>query len=542
MISIDLCGHLDVRHDAKSVPIVSSRKTRALLGFLVLSNSPQRRDRLCELFWEIPDDPRGALRWSLSKLRPLVNEETATHLIADRERVRVEVDAIDVDIHRAGRAADDEAADARRLVGAWEDIQEILLSDCELANHRDYMTWLGRERDAADRLRARLAERLLLEDKLPPAQRPLWADRWLDHAPFDRMAAGLAVRTRRDLGMESEASSLEAELRASFAAAQLGEPFFDMVPSIAQEASRREESSHPGLPGPPQEIGSAHPDSVPTQRVRFVAARDGACIAWASVGAEEHPPLVKAANWLSHLELDWEAPIWSPLFRNLACDHQLVRYDERGCGLSDWDVKDLSLETFVSDLEIVVDAAGLDRFPLLGISQGAAVSIEYAVRHPDRLSQLILFGGYPVGWRHTATPEEVREREAIMVLTERGWGRRDPIYRRLFSQTFMPDATTVELNWFDDFQRRTCSPENAIRFLEAFAVLDVRDRLEQIQVPTLVIHSRGDHRIPLATGRGLAARIPNAEFVSLESNNHLLIGREPASATFVEAVRAHLRK
>jgi pimeloyl-ACP methyl ester carboxylesterase len=268
-----------------------------------------------------------------------------------------------------------------------------------------------------------------------------------------------------------------------------------------------------------------------------VQAADRTSLAWASVGDVGKPPLVKAANWLSHLELDWEAPIWSPLFRDLARTFHFVRYDERGCGLSDWDVPEISFETFVTDLEMVVDAAGLERFPLLGISQGASVSIEYAARHPDRVSHLILFGGYPVGWRHTATADEMGEREAVMVLTRAGWGRADPSYRRLFSQTFMPGATDAELRWFDEFQRRTTSPRNAVRFLEAFSTIDVRKRLEALSVPTLVIHSRGDLRIPVATGRELATRIPGAQFVGLDSNNHLLLGREPASATFLQAVR-----
>ncbi|MGB0133968.1 alpha/beta fold hydrolase, partial [Dokdonella sp.] len=229
-----------------------------------------------------------------------------------------------------------------------------------------------------------------------------------------------------------------------------------------------------------------------------------------------------------------------PLFRDLAQHRRLVRYDERGCGLSDWEVAEISFETFVTDLEAVVDAAGLERFPLLGISQGASVSIEYAARHPERVSHLILFGGYAAGWRHVATPEETREREAIMVLTEAGWGRDDPAYRHLFSQSFMPSATIEELTWFDDFQRRTTSPKNAVRFLEAFSRIDVRQRLSDLQVPTLVIHSRGDQRIPFGTGRELATAIPDAEFVGLDSPNHLLLGREPASQAFLASVRGFL--
>ncbi len=273
------------------------------------------------------------------------------------------------------------------------------------------------------------------------------------------------------------------------------------------------------------------------QAVRFCKASDGTKLAWAKVGAENRqPPLVKAANWLTHLELDWEAPIWSPLYRALAQRRCLVRYDERGCGLSDWNVPEISFETFVTDLEAVVDAAGLERFPLLGISQGASVSIEYAARHPERVTHLILFGGYAAGWRHTASAEEAREREAVMVLTEAGWGRDDPSYRHIFSQTFMPTATADELSWFDEFQRRTTSPQNAVRFLQAFAEIDVRNRLSTLAVPTLILHSNGDKRIPVRTGTELAAEIPNAQFIGLESNNHLLLGRETASKEFIKAI------
>jgi pimeloyl-ACP methyl ester carboxylesterase len=278
------------------------------------------------------------------------------------------------------------------------------------------------------------------------------------------------------------------------------------------------------------------------QDIRFVRARDGAYLACAAVGQMSAPPLVKAANWLSHLELDWEAPIWSPLFRDLAGHHRFIRYDERGCGLSDWRVSEISFESFVTDLEAVVDAAGLDRFPLLGVSQGASVAIEYAARHPHRVSHLILLGGYDAGWRHGATPAETREREAMMVLAEAAWGRDEPGYRRLFSQTFMPSATKGELTWFAEFQRRTTSPKNAARLLDAFSRIDVRHRLADVRVPTLVLHSRDDQRIPHSTGRRLAATIPGAEFVTLESPNHLLLGFEPAARELLAAIRHFLSR
>jgi pimeloyl-ACP methyl ester carboxylesterase len=276
-------------------------------------------------------------------------------------------------------------------------------------------------------------------------------------------------------------------------------------------------------------------DLLMQQKISFCEAHDGVRLAYASVG--EGPPIIKAANWLTHIEHDWDAPIWSPLFRNLAKDHQVIRYDERGNGLSDWDVEDISFESFVTDLEAVVEASGIKKFTLLGISQGAAVSIEYAIRHPDRVAQLILFGGYDSGWRINATADEIREREAIMTLTETGWGRDNPAYRQIFSSTFMPSANAEELTWFNEFQRLTTSPENAVRFLSVFGDIDVRERLSQLIVPTLVLHSEGDSRIPLQVGQSLAAKIPSAEFVGLNSDGHLLLGREPASKEFVERIK-----
>jgi pimeloyl-ACP methyl ester carboxylesterase len=259
------------------------------------------------------------------------------------------------------------------------------------------------------------------------------------------------------------------------------------------------------------------------------------------MGSVSNPPLLITANWLSHLELDWDAPFWMPLFRDLAKNFHIVRYDGRGYGVSTWDAPDIGLDAFVADLRTVADAAGLERFALLGISPGAAVSIEFAARHPERVSHLILCGSYVAGWRHIESAEEAREREAILLLAEAGWARNNRTYRTLFSHGFLPNATAAEKRWFDDFQRRTTSAKNAMRLLDAFTSFDVRERLPQLTTPTLVIHSRGDTRVPVATARETAKQIPGAELLELASNNHLLLGREPAAADFLRAVRRFLK-
>jgi pimeloyl-ACP methyl ester carboxylesterase len=210
--------------------------------------------------------------------------------------------------------------------------------------------------------------------------------------------------------------------------------------------------------------------------------------------------------------------------------------------LSDWETDDLSFDAFVEDLEVIADALKLDRFPLLGISQGAAVCIEYATRHPERVSALILMSGYAAGWRLHATPEEQARREAVLTLTKVGWGADNPAYRHIFSKTFMPDARPEDLVWFDEFQRLTTSPENAARFQDAFGYIDVRHRLAKVAAPTIVFHSKFDQRIPFEYGRALASGIPDAEFVALESANHILVESEPALKVFSELTRQFLQE
>jgi pimeloyl-ACP methyl ester carboxylesterase len=275
------------------------------------------------------------------------------------------------------------------------------------------------------------------------------------------------------------------------------------------------------------------------QEVRFCTAPDGVRIAWASTG--RGPPLVKAANWLNHLEFDLRSPVWRHWLSGLSATHRLIRYDERGCGLSDWDVPDFSLEHWVQDLEAVVEASGVERFPLLGISQGGPVAITYAVRHPERVTHLILYGIYARGWAHRGlSPEALAREEALITLTRSGWGQDTPAYRQLFSGLFVPDANEEELKWFNELQRISTSPENAVRFQRAFAEIDVSDLLPQVSVPTLLLHVRNDARIPFAEGRRIAGLIPGCRFVALEGRNHVLLGREPAWRAFLDEVRRFL--
>ena len=262
--------------------------------------------------------------------------------------------------------------------------------------------------------------------------------------------------------------------------------------------------------------GVAAPNAVDLrQEIRFCTAPDGVQLAYSKIG--QGPPLMKTGNWMTHLEYDLESPIWRHLYRELAKDHTLVRYDARGNGLSDRTVDEISFDAFVRDLEAVADAADVTRFTLLGISQGCAVSIAYAVRHPERVSHLILYGGFALGWNKRVRSADQKEEDAALVTLMRlGWGKENPAFRQLFTSQFMPGATKEQADWFNELERITVSGDVAARIFEAVGEIDVTAMLPQVSVPTLVLHARDDARVPFEAGRRMAAGIPGARFVTLE--------------------------
>jgi pimeloyl-ACP methyl ester carboxylesterase len=277
-----------------------------------------------------------------------------------------------------------------------------------------------------------------------------------------------------------------------------------------------------------------------TQEIKYCRAPDGVRLAYAVAGSG--PPLVKTANWMNHVEYDWESPTFRHLFLDLARDFTLLRYDARGNGLSDWDVDEVSLDAWVKDLEAVAAAAGLDRFPLFAMSQGCAISVAFAVRHPERVSHLILYGGFARGAYKRAKNElELQKAKALASLIRTGWGDDSPVYRQLFSSLFMPNATHEQLEKFAERQRVTTTAECAYRFYEATRSLDVTDLLPRVTAPTLVMHVRGDLVQPFEAGRELAAGIPGARFVALQGQNHMPLPQDPATERILEEIRLFLK-
>src|SRR5581483_729399 len=233
----------------------------------------------------------------------------------------------------------------------------------------------------------------------------------------------------------------------------------------------------------------------------------------------------------------WESPVWRHWMRFFSGHFHFIRHDERGCGMSEWNVGELSLDTWVADLETVIDAAKVDEpATLLGISQGAAICVGYAVRHPERVSRMILYGGYARGKYFRGDPDAAREYRAIIDLIHTGWGRENPAFRQVFTSRFIPRGSEEQVRWFNELCRKTTKPEIAVELMRARAGIDVDALLEQVRVPTLVLHARDDEVTPISEGRRLASQIKGAQFIELDSRNHILLEDEPAWRDFCDAV------
>ncbi|MGE0501345.1 MAG: alpha/beta fold hydrolase [Rhizobiaceae bacterium] len=287
-----------------------------------------------------------------------------------------------------------------------------------------------------------------------------------------------------------------------------------------------------GSPDSPPNVPAAREAS--RQRVAFCRSADGVRIAYATSGAGT--PLVKAGNWLTHLEHDWRSPIWRPFLDRLNRRFEVVRYDQRGNGLSDWEVGELPLDRFVDDLEAVVEAAGLERFALYGASQGAPIAIAFAARRPEMVSHLILQGGFERGRLVRASEEEREKGQAILTLIRHGWGQPGSVFINAFATMFIPDGDREQIESLADLQRETTSPGNAARLRAAVDAFDAGPFLAEVKAPTLVLHARHDAIQPLEEGRRLAAGIANAEFVLLESRNHVILPQEPAWPVLFDAI------
>ncbi len=296
-------------------------------------------------------------------------------------------------------------------------------------------------------------------------------------------------------------------------------------------------SPSPADPGESIRRRGGHLDTGFSQNIRICTSRDDVRLAYATSGAGF--PLVKASNYLTHLEYD--QPVWQHWLHELSSHHRLIRYDARGSGLSDRNVADFSTDALVCDLEAVVDAADVQRFALLGISQGASTCIAYAARHPEKVSHIVLFGGYARGRLHRgASAEDRLEAETMINVIRVGWGKDNPAFRQLFSTQLLPEGNLLQMQQLNELARVSASAETAALMERSFYQIDVTGLAREVSVPTLILHSRDDAAVPFEEGRQMAALIPHARFVPLKSRNHILQPDEPAWTVFLAEVRQFL--
>lgn len=501
MLELRVLGDFQVMRDGRPLDLPPSRKTRALLAYLAVTARQHQRERLCEIFWDIPDDPRGALRWSLSKIRQVLGDDESA-LVADRNAV-----ALNLETDHARLAplvkVDLSSRSTEELEAALASIRGGFLADLSLERCFDYEAW--RQAIASE---VEIVELGILRELVERL-----ADQPRQALPFAQRLRSLVPDDAR---LAAETEALE-----------------DKVRSVAAQATGR--APQPASPTPTRPVASSQD---PGRAVQFCRALDGTRLAHASTG--NGPAILRAAHWMSHLTFDWDSPIWRHWMRELSRQNRLVRYDERCNGLSQRHVVDISFETMLSDLECVVEATGLDRFTLLGLSQSCAVSIAYAIRHPEKVSGMILYGGYVKGWRARGDAGEIATREAAATLMRESWGKPNPMFRQAFCSMFIPGATHEHFAWMDDLMLRTVSPDDAWRLQSSFSVIDVSDLLEKVSVPTLVLHARDDNVAPVESGRTMAAGIPGARFIELDSQNHILLEGEPAFEEFIDHVRAFI--
>jgi pimeloyl-ACP methyl ester carboxylesterase/DNA-binding SARP family transcriptional activator len=538
LLRVCVLGKLALLRDCTEMQLPPSRKTRALLAYLAVTARAHSRNRLCAMFWSVPDDPRAALRWSLTRLRALVDKPDSRMIMADRDNVALNLDGVAVDILSLRNAVRNgmDAMSIDALRQAAEALEGDFLEGLDLPDCQEFHSWCTAEREETRRLRAQILGALVTRLADAPDEALRYARSLSLLEPADEAAQAAFVRLLRVTGRWREAE--EQFQRAQ----QRLEEF-----SVVRNGALRQAVQQPlqgGVRARADDGAAAASDAErPRARpalheVRFCWASDNVRIAYASVGAG--PPLVWATHWLSHLAFNWESPIWRHWTEEFARDHAFIHYDQRGHGLSDWDIPEFSIDAFVRDLEAVVDALGLDRFALIGDSRGGATAIAYAARHPERVSRLVLHGAFAHGWRHWGDAAEIERREATVTLTRQGWN--NPGFRQLLRSLLLPDATPEEIGWFDELQQISIPGENAARVQQASGDFNLLDLLPRIAAPTLVLHSRDDVAIPFEQSRLIASRIPGARLVTLEGRSHILLRRDPAWTIFVGEVRRFLRE
>ncbi len=522
MLQATLLGKFEIRLNGSPV-VLSAQPAQVLLAYLLLNAGVAlRREQLAGVLWpdSLDSSARKNLRNTIWLLRKAIGDP---YLLADKTTLAFAPTApYELDVAILEQPVESDASLVQAVSAYGGDL---------LPGYYEDWVQLERERlrNVFERRIQSLLDRLAHDGQWSEVQR--WAEHWisLGYVPEPAYRA-LMVSHAAQGDLSHMASAYRRCVKALH-------EMLDVSPSTKTQALFQRLSQ--GDMPVPQTPSAMPPAAAPhlgreelPQEIKFCVSADAVRIAYATVG--QGPPLVKVANWLSHLEFDWQSPVWRHWLEGLARYHRLIRYDERGCGLSDWHVADMSFAAWLNDLETVIEATGVERFPLLGMSQGGAIAIAYAVRHPERVSHLILYGSYARGKLHrNPSAAQLMEAKTLVDLIKIGWGLENPAFRQVFAALFMPDGTPEQIRAFTELQRVSSSPENAARIVSGFNEINVTDLARRVTAPTLVLHARDDGRIPFEEGRLLAALIPNAHFVPLESKNHVLLADEPAWQHFL---------
>lgn len=527
---LNLLGDFEARAGTSAVALEFPRKKAAAL--LAVLASPvgrgRSRDELCGLLWGnfADEQARDSLRQTLFVLRKTIPHgvglvATGDTLFLDAEHISTDVGSFEA------AAANASTAGLERAFGLYigEFLQGFALREDE------FESWLACERRRLENLALSVMGRLLMHYRRASRHDAAIqvAGRALEIDPLQEDLHRTLIQCYVAVGRNGQAR------RQYQKCAELLERELDIVPSVETQKACELDSA--------LELhrkAARHETSVSrkaTQRVSFCKTFDGVQIAYATAG--QGPPVVMAPHWLTHLDCEWESPVWRHFIEEFSSNRTLIRFDQRGNGLSDWNVDDISFDAFVQDLEAVVNAAGLDRFSLIGMSQGCPISIAYTVKNPGRVSRLVLHGGIIKGQAKRG-PVEEEESEALKTLMKIGWGRDNPSLRQMYTSNLIPGGTKQQMDWYNELMRISTSPDNALRLRGAFTMIDVTPLLSRVNVPTLILRSRNDAIAPFEDSRIMATEIPDSRFVSLESDNHILLEQEPAWPLFVEKVQEFL--
>lgn len=546
MWQITLFGAPTLQRNGRTQPL-TRRKARALLTYLAVTQKSHSRETLVALLWPNHDQQQGRADLSriLSNLRAVLG---ADYILADREQIALNdkaalwVDVIhfrrQLDAFREIAVEEMNDDDCHKLAAATICYQAHFLSGFTLPGCPEFDEWQLLQSESLRRDLSWALEKLAhaYGARNDLTQAIAYAQRWVALDPLHEPAQRRLIALYGRNGQRAEAHR-QYHLCERLLAEELNIEPEPETTQLYEQIRRGEGATEAGQHG--RSSTTASPSQKPDQEIRYFLSHDNVRLAYAIVG--KGPPLVWTATFLRHLDFDWQCPIWQHWLEALSSHYTLIRYDERACGLSDWDVTDISFDAWVRDLEALVEHLGLDRFSLMALSQAGAVAIAYAARHPEKISHLILHGAYARGRFHRQDNAQASEEaEMLLSLTKLGWGQDNPAFRQVFSMQLMPEATKEQLEWFDELMRISMSPENAVRAEAEMYHINVLDLLPELRVPTLITHCRTDAAVPFAEGRILASQIPGAQFMPLDSKNHLLLPAEPAWEQFVRKIHSFI--